>query len=89
MTARHEKYPATRHRGPGFYFNNACTVFAMYAFLYLQLWSHTLELDHKVCQHCMPGLQDQEALLCRDAPLAAQHPHTRVNADTRLHTSTL
>ena len=34
--------------GPGFYFNNACTVFAMYAFLYLQLWSHTLELDDEV-----------------------------------------
>ena len=31
--------------GPGFYFNNACTVFAMFVFLYLQLWSHTLQLD--------------------------------------------
>jgi len=34
--------------GPGFYFNNACTVFAMFAFLYLQLWSHILQLDAEV-----------------------------------------
>ena len=33
------------YSGPGFYFNNACTVFAMFVFLYLQLWSHTLQLD--------------------------------------------
>jgi len=31
--------------GPGFYFNNACTVLAMFLFLYLQLVSHTLQLD--------------------------------------------
>ena len=34
--------------GPGFYFNNACTVFAMFVFLYLQLWSHILQLDQGV-----------------------------------------
>jgi len=33
------------YSGPGFYFNNACTVFAMFFFLYLQLWSHILQLD--------------------------------------------
>jgi callose synthase len=33
------------YSGPGFYFNNAATVFAMFAFLYLQLWSHILQLD--------------------------------------------
>ena len=36
------------YSGPGFYFNNACTVFAMFVFLYLQLWSHILQLDAEV-----------------------------------------
>ena len=36
------------YSGPGFYFNNACTVFAMFVFLYLQLWSHILQLDQGV-----------------------------------------
>ncbi|KAL3931325.1 MAG: hypothetical protein SGPRY_001173 [Prymnesium sp.] len=36
--------------GPGFYFNNACTVFAMFLFLYLQLFSHMLELDQGVAE---------------------------------------
>jgi len=33
------------YSGPGFYFNNACTVFSMFLFLYFQLWSHVLQLD--------------------------------------------
>jgi len=36
------------YSGPGFYFNNATTVFAMFVFLYLQLWSHILQLDVSV-----------------------------------------
>jgi len=33
------------YSGPGFYFNNAATVFAMFSFLYLALFSHILDLD--------------------------------------------
>uniref|UniRef100_A0A7S0NMX1 1,3-beta-glucan synthase n=1 Tax=Calcidiscus leptoporus TaxID=127549 RepID=A0A7S0NMX1_9EUKA len=33
------------YSGPGFYFNNAATVFAMYFFLYLTLFMHILQLD--------------------------------------------
>jgi callose synthase len=33
------------YSGIGFYLNNAATVFAMFAFMYLVLWSHTLQLD--------------------------------------------
>mmetsp|Transcript_21477 Transcript_21477/g.35435 ORF Transcript_21477/g.35435 Transcript_21477/m.35435 type:complete len:1570 (+) Transcript_21477:3-4712(+) len=36
------------YSGPGFYFNNAATVFAMFFFLYLQLFSHILQLDTSV-----------------------------------------
>ena len=34
--------------GPGFYFNNALTVFAMFVFVYLTLFSHILQLDRDV-----------------------------------------
>ena len=33
------------YSGIGFYLNNAATVFAMFAFMYLVLWSRTLQLD--------------------------------------------
>ena len=36
------------YSGTGFYFNNAVTVFAMFFFLYLQLFSHILQLDDHV-----------------------------------------
>jgi callose synthase len=38
------------YSGPGFYFNNAATVFAMFFFMYLQLLSHLLQ----VCKACRP-----------------------------------
>jgi len=33
------------YSGPGFYFNNAATVFAMFLFLYVTLFMHILQLD--------------------------------------------
>ena len=33
------------YSGIGFYLNNAATVFAMFAFMYLVLWSRTPQLD--------------------------------------------
>jgi len=36
------------YSAPGFYFNNAATVFAMFLFLYVELFSHILQLDFEV-----------------------------------------
>jgi len=36
------------YSGIGFYLNNAMTVFSMIMFMYLQLWSHVLQLDQGV-----------------------------------------
>jgi callose synthase len=51
------------YAGPGFYFNNAATVFAMFFFLYLQLLSHLLQV-------ALPGIDS----FSRSLPPPARPP---------------